>query len=161
MGLDMYLYKRSYVQNWEHHSKDERYSISILKGGMDTHIKPERISYVEEHICYWRKFNALHNWFVQNKANGVDNCQPVLIGSDDLSELLSLLEKVYTKISENDVDGIKELFPPTQGFFFGSTEIDDSFKNDVRITIQDLKNILKEEKEHPNAYVSYIYSASW
>ena len=28
-----------------------------------------------EEVAYWRKFNALHNWFVQNCQDGVDECQ--------------------------------------------------------------------------------------
>jgi len=29
MGLDMYLYKKTYVQNWEHQTPEQRHTISV------------------------------------------------------------------------------------------------------------------------------------
>ena len=81
MGLDMYLYKKSYVQNWEHTPTENKHTISIKKGGkVRKDIKPERICYITEQIAYWRKFNALHGWFVNECASGVDECQDMSPG---------------------------------------------------------------------------------
>jgi hypothetical protein len=33
MGLDMYLTKKHYVQNWEFKKPEEQYEITIKKGG--------------------------------------------------------------------------------------------------------------------------------
>ena len=44
MGLDSYLYKKTYVQNWEHTSPERRYSVVVKQGGLKCNIKPERIS---------------------------------------------------------------------------------------------------------------------
>ena len=33
MGLDMYLSKKTYVQNWDFHKPEEKHTISIKKGG--------------------------------------------------------------------------------------------------------------------------------
>ena len=27
-------------------------------------------------VAYWRKANAIHRWFINNIADGVDNCEP-------------------------------------------------------------------------------------
>ena len=44
MGLDMYLYKKTYVKNWEHMSPEELHEISIKKNGVEvSYIKKERI----------------------------------------------------------------------------------------------------------------------
>ena len=32
MGLDMYLYKKTYVKNWDHNDKKDHYEITIKKG---------------------------------------------------------------------------------------------------------------------------------
>lgn len=79
MGLDMYLYKKTYVQNWDYYSQDERYEITITQGGKPTTIKRERISCIVEEVAYWRKFNALHSWFVDNCGNGEDDCKEVYV----------------------------------------------------------------------------------
>ena len=68
----MYLYKKTYVQNWEHTSPEKKHTISIKKGGkVRKDIKPERICYITEQIAYWRKFNALHGWFIENCGGGL------------------------------------------------------------------------------------------
>jgi len=36
---------------------------------------------------YWRKANAIHKWFVDNLADGVDDCRPLWVSTDHLKEL--------------------------------------------------------------------------
>jgi len=33
MGLDMYLYKKSYVKNWNHTPDEQKHSITVRIGG--------------------------------------------------------------------------------------------------------------------------------
>jgi hypothetical protein len=45
MGLDMYLYKKTYVQNWEHQTPEQRHTISVKLGdNAREDIKPHRIA---------------------------------------------------------------------------------------------------------------------
>ena len=45
MGLDMYLSKKTYVKQWEHQTPENRYSVSVKKGGKTCKgIKSRRIS---------------------------------------------------------------------------------------------------------------------
>ena len=178
MGLDMYFYKKTYVKNWDHFKAKDRVQISI-QGGRGANIKPERISYIVEEVAYWRKFNALHGWFVENCGGGVDKCQEINVSNKDLEDLLEILNKVKSVIevakvvkkvevdwnnNEYEVevydceDMINDLFPPTKGFFFGSTEIDSYFKDDVFGTIDILTNLLNENKSHDS---TFYYQASW
>ena len=47
-------------------------------------------------FAYWRKFNALHAWFVKHCQNGVDQCLPSRqITKDDFKALLYDLEKAH------------------------------------------------------------------
>lgn len=182
MGLDMYLYKKNYVQNWDHMSDDEKHSISIKKGGKKrSDIKPERICYVIEQVGYWRKFNALHNWFVQNCGDGVDNCQEMYVSKREIEKLLvdlitvrNALDKAPTKIVKvhvgwtngekmyedsevyEIVPEVKELLPPTDGFFFGSTNVDKYYYQDLVETIDLFKGLMKENPDG-----EYYYQASW
>lgn len=50
----------------------------------------------DNEFAYWRKFNALHLWFVKNCQNGVDQCQPSRrITMDDFQKLLQVLERAH------------------------------------------------------------------
>ena len=157
MGLDMYLYRRSYVQNWEHYKPEERHSITVKRGNnVREDIKPERIAYITEQVAYWRKFNALHGWFIQNCADGEDNCQEIYVSEDDLKTLLETLKQVKDAINKGNESQAEKLLPPMPGFFFGSTEIDDYYKEEIEDTIQIIENLLNEDSTE-----DYYYQASW
>ena len=53
-------------------------------------------------------------------------------------------------------DDVKELLEPTPGFFFGGTEIDEYYFEEVNSTIETLKEVLEEDGED-----DFIYRASW
>jgi hypothetical protein len=160
MGLDMYLYKKHYVKNWDWMADHEKHTISVKKGKKKvTNIKPERISHVVELVGEWRKFNALHGWFVNECAAGVDECQNINVDEDKLKELLETLKEV-----SSNFDKAKELLPPVQGFFFGGDEVDEYYKEDVNSTIKIIEELL-EEHEQSKEYGLYSgdfeYRASW
>ena len=95
MGLDMYLYKKHYVKNWDWMADHEKHTISIKKGKKKLdHIKPDRVCSVVEEVMYWRKFNALHKWFVDNVQEGVDDCKESFVDESDLKMLLETLKYV-------------------------------------------------------------------
>ena len=182
MGLDMYMYRRSYVQNWEHQTPEQRHTISVKLGdNVREDIKPDRIAYLIERVAVWRKFNALHNWIVDNCAEGIDECQEICISQNDMENLLNTLKRAKKELdragmkkatiqtgwdsngdtfAEIDVydceDEIKDILPPTSGFFFGSLQIDEYYKNEVERTIQVIDNLLKED-----AGGDFYYQASW
>ena len=127
MGLDMYLYKKTYVQNWEHNPPEQHHQIEIKRGGvLRKDIKPNRICYITEQVAYWRKFNALHGWFVENCGGGVDECQQIHVGEDNMKELLETLKKVKSLTSKLVVliideknlseDDIKEVIEPCREY---------------------------------------------
>ena len=102
MGLDMYLSyrrnldgipetiqramrKQAYTDRYpyltEHFDKEGK-----LDTIMDHYI--ERDEPYEEELMYWRKANAIHKFFVDNAANGVDDCQPVQVTIEVLKDLV-------------------------------------------------------------------------
>lgn len=156
MGLDMYMYRETYVKNWEHMKEEEIHEITVKRGGeVRTDINPERISTISENIAYWRKFNALHNWIVQNCAGGRDECQKIYISHDQLGELYDILKQVH-----NNHSLAEELLPTESGFFFGSTEYDEYYFDQVKDTIEIFRpyiNNILDGKENSDFY----YEASW
>jgi hypothetical protein len=165
MGLDMYLYKKTYVKNWEHNPAMMQHQIEVKKNGVVRNdIKPNRISYIVEEVAYWRKFNALHGWFVEKCGGGVDECQDIYVPEESMLELLNTLKEVSNALSVGNVDATKEVLPPTQGFFFGSDDIDDYYVESVNQTIEIIEDLMKEQelsKEHGLYSGDFYYRASW
>lgn len=183
MGLDMYLYKKTYVKNWDYMQPEDRHQITVTKGGKPTDIKPERISEITEEVAYWRKANAIHKWFVDNVQNGLDDCGEYYVERDQLTELVRLCKEVLGTVEQVDgevptgtmyyPDGtvVHETKPgqvvaqakiaadmlPTQGgFFFGGTEYDEYYLQDLQSTIDQLEPLITEEGDG-----SFYYHSSW
>ena len=151
MGLDMYLYKKTYVKNWSFMSPEERVEVIIKTDNKyKKHIKPERISQIVEEVAYWRKFNALHNWFVENCQEGRDECQESYVDRDNLKDLVNLLKQI-----KEDHSKAEELLPTQEGFFFGNTNYDEWYFKDVEETLEVLEELLKEEGG------DFYYHSSW
>ena len=150
MGLDMYLSKKTYVKQWDHQSPEEKYEVIVTKGGKPVDgIKAKRVKYIEEEVGYWRKANQIHRWFVDNVQGGVDDCRDAYVSSEDLQKLLDLCKKVQA-----DHSLAESLLPSASGFFFGGTDYDEWYYNDIENTIKILEEALEDGDE-------FYYSSSW
>jgi len=110
--------------------------------------------HITEEVAYWRKANEIHSWFVENVQNGNDDCDVYReVTISDLQTLRDLCERVLA-----DHDLAEELLPTCSGFFFGGTEYDDWYFNDLELTIQQIDKIL--ETTDFNTEVLY-YTSSW
>ena len=182
----MYLEKRNHVKNYDFEKEEEKVVITIKGKEKDTkNIKPERISCIIEEVMYWRKANAIHKWFVDNCGDGEDNCQEIYVSRNSLKRLLDICETIIEKCPlvkgevkngetydaktkkwiPNMYDGkvltnievAKELLPTQEGFFFGGTDYDEYYMDDIVRT----RDILKKELEADEDWGSYYYEASW
>ncbi len=152
MGLDSYLYKKTYIRTEDFYNEEFRNEVIVKTGGeIDTKIKPKRIRYIVEEVAYWRKANQIHNWFVTNVQNGVDECQSSYVSREKLEELLDVCKKVT-----EDNSLAESLLPSASGFFFGGTDYDEWYFRDVANTIQFLEEILSDESAD-----DFEYNASW
>jgi hypothetical protein len=154
MGLDMYLYRKTYVKQWSHIPTEKQWSVSVRRGGKKSKlINSKKIAYVTESLHDWRKFNALHKWFVDNCQGGMDECQETYVGEERLKELLDILKRVDANHSL-----AAELLPTESGFFFGGTAYDEWYFNDVKDTIKVISGVLKETDFYCS---NIIYQSSW
>ena len=65
MGLDMYLTKHIYIgAEWDHLQIEGEIKLSTK--GKNIPINFKKVSYIVESVAYWRKANAIHEWFVQH-----------------------------------------------------------------------------------------------
>lgn len=153
MGLDMYFEKRTYVKNWEHMKPEERHSITIKRNSKPVaHIKTERITAVTEEIGYLRKVNCIHHWIVQNVQEGVDDCRLTYLSHDVIAKLLETVTEV---LKHHTTKKALELLPPQEGFFFGSTEVDEWYWKDL----EEAKRICEDMLKEPEG--SFYYQSSW
>jgi hypothetical protein len=151
MGLDMYLEKRTDVRHWSFQKDEEQFEVVIKKGGVTyPSIKSDRITNITEELGYWRKANQIHRWFVENVQDGVDNCGEYFVSKADLQSLLDVCLAVKLDHSQAE-----ELLPAGSGFFFGNTDYDEWYYNDIDNTIDILKEALTDDD------ASYYYSSSW
>ena len=130
MGLDMYLYGRK-----------DNYNLTDYNIG--------RIG-LQVEVGYWRKANAIHRWFVENVQGGDDNCATYSVSIDELKTLKSICEEVLNKPELAD----KKL-PTKDGFFFGQTEYDEFYFNDIQETIDIVNKCLDLDYDY------FEYSSSW
>jgi hypothetical protein len=152
MGLDMYLNKHTYVKHWEHNG-DNNYEVTITKAGNPTNIDPKKVKYIIEEAGYWRKANQIHNWFVENVQKGEDNCKEYSVDYEQLRDLLNACEDVL-----EDHSKAEQLLPRSSGFFFGSTDYDDYYFEQVQNTYDILMSIVSAGDADTQ---EYIYQSSW
>lgn len=257
MGLDMYLARK---QRFGGYGNEMSVVKIVPKNGNKEKIVEVKDQYgaveIEMDIAYWRKANTIHKWFVDNCADGEDNCQPAYVEIEQLRELKALCEKVlktakmskalvnvgsqsgidengkvfladvkkdekgniidFTKGKEikaeqladgdyfvyeptdprpyegkidlmlvdkhsrvypdyhcfrwgevmENADVVAEMLPTEGGFFFGSTDYDNYYLEDVEDTIEKLENIIADHEDMvangvEEYTISYRYQASW
>lgn len=128
---------------------------------------------VTEEIGYWRKANAIHNWFVENVQNGEDDCETYVVSKDKIKELKKICERVYDSLDDNDMkkvvneDGFEEevynnteiaeeLLPTVDGFFFGGTGYTKWYKDSLLDTIH-----ICNDCEFVADDMEFLYHSSW
>ena len=162
MGLDQYLTAKKYVSKWDYSNdyknKEVRQEFADLLP-MDT---PDITRYgqfagitIEYPVGYWRKANAIHNFFVQEVGEAVDDCREMYVHRDVLVELRSRCSDVLK--ADNMEEMAQEVGLETvSGFFFGDTEYGDWYKEDLKLTVEICDFVLALPEEY-----SLHYQASW
>lgn len=170
MGLDMFLYRVPRAKTVQeltdldekinssgnvgdalNEYADENKFIYSISAHYDKYDKKWSVIPAYHNAAYWRKFNALHKWFVDNVQGGVDDCDPYLVQKEHIESLLSVLESLTP---ENCAD----LFPAQSGFFFGNTDYEEWYWNDVRQTIHICHYLLSQVNWREE---SLVYKSSW
>lgn len=102
-------------------------------------------------VGYWRKANQIHAWFVENIQHGVDECQEVYVPRTELVTLRGICDTVL-----KDRSKAAELLPTQTGFFFGSTEYDEGYFQDLIDTIKIIDVALTLSQDW-----DFTYHSSW
>jgi hypothetical protein len=154
MGLDMYLEGRKFVSAY---SDGEAYENLVKAAGLNgADIPHKNFVTINVGVLYWRKVNAVHDWFVREVQEGEDDCKQYHVERDKLVELMELCKKVVN--NQDDTSIAEETLPAVSGFFFGSTEYDEYYYEGLLDTIEGLERLLKNP-----AYdgMEFYYQSSW
>jgi hypothetical protein len=146
-------------------------------------ITPEFRTEITELIGEWRKANAIHGWFVDNVQEGKDDQAEYKVSREQLEKLRSTVKEVLDKIMlksgkvsqgytfsdtgekvHDYADGqvianpevAQKLLPTREGFFFGYTEYDEWYVDDLKHTKLILDTALKSSGD-----ATFTYQADW
>lgn len=148
MGLDMYLHAEKYLS--VNFSPELQTKVKTLVEDLGIDVEPSGITVK---LMYWRKANQIHDWFVKNVQDGVDDCKRYIVYPETLQLLKDTIDKVLADTSQ-----AATLLPPSKGFFFGSTDIDEWYWRDLEETSKKLGEILESE---PLRDWDIYYRSSW
>ena len=156
MGLDMYLSAKRYISKHFNEGDTERAEaiqklfpeLANIQGrfGDASPVKEVSID-----AGYWRKANAIHDWFVREVQGGEDECKPHYVDREQLLALKEACEQVLA-----DKQKAPELLPTASGFFFGSTDYDQYYFEDLQSTI----DIVDRCMTLPTSW-DFEYRSSW
>lgn len=152
MGLDMYFNAKRYVS---------KYTDSELQTKLkDTNCglfdwNPVEVQF---EVAYWRKHNAIHNWFVENVQDGIDECQESYVSEEQIVKLYDVVCLVL-----NDHSKAQELLPTTSGFFFGSSGYGEWYYEGLEYTKNVLEPVVQaiNNKDSELNGFDFYYTSSW
>lgn len=187
----MYLHADLYVSGYDFRGGDEvaRYKGVIEALGMGEIVDDGSpgIS-ITLTLGYWRKANAVHKWFVDNVQDGVDECQKSTVTVEQLTTLRDLCREVLAslKMTEGmvhvgtqlapehkehyepgeiprDSRVAREKLPTTSGFFFGGTDYDQWYKDDLEHTVKVCERVINwmENRTESSFSPRVYYQSSW
>lgn len=147
MGLDMYLYAKKSLFNYDPKEKEISAQIKELMGF------PEDADHmvIMAEVMYWRKANQIHKWLVDNVQDGKDDCGQYYVDRTDIEKLVLACDTAW-------VNKDTSILPPQSGFFFGSTDADEWYWDQIRTTSKRLRAILDDPMLQSS---SLYYSSSW
>ena len=130
---------------------------------------------IRTEAMYWRKANQIHDWFVHNAQNGIDDCMSYPVDVDilaylqyDIDTILDGVkfpskDKMYAEgndwnAPDSNISLAENLLPTSSGFFFGGKDYNKWYFDDLRNTKKFLRSVLKQSTKSNWAF---NYHSSW
>ena len=133
MGLDMYLEAKKHYYDNDKIAKQLRKVAGIVFDSGNLNYTKLSIE-----VGYWRKANQIHKWFVANVQDGKDDCEDYIVSRSQLKELKKLCQEVL-----DNHEKANEILPTKDGFFFGGTDYDEYYFDDLSNTIKIIDKVLE------------------
>lgn len=190
MGLDMYLSAEKYLSGYEHSGEEAQNKVKDLCSiaGLPEPTEYSPSVHIKVTVCYWRKANAIHAWFVRECQDGNDDCEDHRVEREQLQELVDKCKQVLrlktvvdkvtdsTSVSFSPETGViveksqspglvvarpesaEEILPTQSGFFFGRTDYDQYYLEYLKHTVETLEKILADDRFND---CDFYYRSSW
>ena len=149
MGLDMYLHRDVFIHTVDGDKVVVKGDDNKIKKKIKIHRELPSI-HIREPLAYWRKANAIHKYLL-GCAGKEDDCSEAWLYGHHLKQLKEICQEVL-----DNHDLAKDKLPTCDGFFFGSTEYDDYYFEQLRKTITMIDAI-----DNLNEYDVIVYTPSW
>ena len=105
----------------------------------------------DEREFYYRKVNFLRQWFIDKGMAPSSNNDIYRITIVDIQALKDDCETVLENPSQAE-----DILPTTEGFFFGSTEYDEYYFDDVKEVLENANEIIRLYDEYDVFDIFYI-----
>ncbi len=155
MGLDMYFYGKRYLWSFTTGDKNDP-AIAEEIAKLFPEVRGAKFNEVTAEFKYWRKANAIHDWFVREVQDGVDDCGEYSVSTEQLESLRNICEKIIADPEQAEI-----LLPTKSGFFFGGIEYDEYYMQDIQETYNWLNDLLLKESLEMLKDWDFYYRASW
>lgn len=154
MGLDMYLNSKRYMSKYFDAADEQRIEkVNELFGVEGDEANDYGAVEVTFRVGYWRKANAIHQWFVVNVQEGEDDCREYWVDREQLQTLIDVCKTILADPTKGS-----ELLPTRDGFFFGGTDYDEWYMKDLEYTVERLEKVLADPAF---AKSDFYYQSSW
>lgn len=142
----MYLRAKKFYWTTDKNKEEEK-KIKAIISEMD--VDSFEINDISFEIGYWRKANAIHNWFVEHIQDGKDECETYDVPKDALKELKFQCTQVL--LNKNLAP---DLLETKDGFFFGAQDYDEWYFKQLQNTIDIIDKALKLSEDWDISYGS-------
>ena len=158
MGLDMYLTAKKLVtpEVTKEKATDDLGDWIEVGDLKDPWWNTDNDTFVAVTLDSWRKANEIHKWFVDNVQGGEDQCNAFPVSAEHVDTLLALCKEVLA-----DQSKAEDLLPTQSGFFFGSTDYDEYYYQDLTHTVRLLETVKIMMAQTEPADVIVEYQSSW
>tara|TARA_R100001443_G_C3354788_1_gene177684 strand:+ start:343 stop:816 length:474 start_codon:yes stop_codon:yes gene_type:complete len=157
MGLDMYMTAKYYYGGQYIEGSDQEHTLEIDGDFVENNkIDVNNITDISTQVAYWRKANHIHRWFVHNIQRGQDDKKEYIVPKESLEELAETCKAAIRAYNDNDHEKVNYLLPPGEGFYFGSTEIDQWYLKDTKYTLEICNKLLETNDD-----ADYYYRSCW
>lgn len=112
--MKMYAIRRSIVKERDYAPQESGFSVLVKRGGVPLENDQYESVTVEERVMEWESAQHIHNWFVENVQDGVDNRAEYVVRSGHLQKLVAVCEKVLNAsqlVPETDFAAAIDVWP--------------------------------------------------
>ncbi|WP_349535085.1 hypothetical protein [Leuconostoc citreum] len=116
--------------------------------GLDMYLQAKNKQTGEGRLVHsWRKANQIRQWFVTRFEQEPDAQLKIALTDDDITALITDIEQVLV-----DKALATSLLPTSPGFFFGSTDYDDYYFEELKDTLQYLKHNFEYDSDNEQLF---------